>query len=167
MNTPRPIKEAIIWPGESNVVPKGWEIPTGERKLRVGVPVKGGFVEFIKVERDAETNAVVATGFCIDVFEKVMNSLPYAVPREYVTGESAGSYDDLVYQIVLENFDAVVGDLTIVSNRSKYVDFTLPYTESGVSMIVRIEAEKRNAWIFMKPLTLGIFHLHRLCGMGS
>ncbi|CAL5361045.1 unnamed protein product [Camellia sinensis] len=153
---------AIIWPGESNVAPKGWEIPTGERKLRVGVPVKGGFVEFIKVETDAETNAVVATGFCIDVFEKVMNSLQYAVPYEYFPfktpdAESTGSYDDLVHQIVLENFDAVVGDLTILSDRSKYVDFTLPYTESGVSMIVRIEAERKNAWIFMKPLTLDLW----------
>ncbi|GMQ07870.1 hypothetical protein CsSME_00051874 [Camellia sinensis var. sinensis] len=153
---------AIIWPGESNVAPKGWEIPTGERKLRVGVPVKGGFVEFIKVETDAETNAVVATGFCIDVFEKVMNSLQYAVPYEYFPfktpdGESTGSYDDPVHQIVLENFDAVVGDLTILSDRSKYVDFTLPYTESGVSMIVRIEAERKNAWIFMKPLTLDLW----------
>lgn len=96
---------AIVWPGETSNVPKGWEMPTGGKKLRVGVPVKGGFSEFIKVERDAETNAVKATGFCIDVFEEVM--LPVAVPFEYIPfetpdGESAGDYNDLVNQIVLE-----------------------------------------------------------------
>ena len=48
----------------------------------------------------------------------------------------------------------MVGDTTIVANRSKYVDFTLPYTESGVSMIVPIKDNKsKSAWIFLKPLT--------------
>ncbi|KAH7866077.1 hypothetical protein Vadar_015316 [Vaccinium darrowii] len=150
---------AIIWPGESTIVPKGWEMPTGEKKLRVGVPVKAGaFREFISVERDPQTNAVIATGFCIDVFKEVMKSLPYAFPYEFIPfetpdGESAGSYNDLVYQIFLGNYEAVVGDVTIVANRSRFVDFTLPYTESGVAMIVPFEDDDRkNAWIFMKPL---------------
>ncbi|KAG5538087.1 hypothetical protein RHGRI_025243 [Rhododendron griersonianum] len=163
---------AIIWPGESNVVPKGWELPIGEPKLRVGVPVKGGFMEFVSVERDSQTNAVIATGFCIDVFKEVMDHyLPYAVPYEFLPfetpdDESAGSYDDLVYQISLGNYDAVVGDITIVSNRSRFVDFTLPYTESGVAMVVPFEDDDRkNAWIFMKPLktdlwlTTGVFFI--------
>ncbi|RRT59330.1 hypothetical protein B296_00042512 [Ensete ventricosum] len=30
------------------------------------------------------------------------------------------------------NYDALVGPITIVANRSQYVDFRLPYTESGV-----------------------------------
>ena len=48
----------------------------------------------------------------------------------------------------------MVGDTTIVANRSRYVDFTLPYAESGVSMIVPIRDSKRkNAWVFLKPLT--------------
>ncbi|KAI3455706.1 hypothetical protein Pfo_012369 [Paulownia fortunei] len=70
---------AIVWPGQTSNAPKGWEMPTSGKKLRVGVPVKNGFSEFIKVERDKETNAVKATGFCIDVFEEVMRSMPYAV----------------------------------------------------------------------------------------
>ena len=41
-----------------------------------------------------------------------------------------------------QKFDAVVGDITIVAHRSTYVDFTQPYTESGVSMIVPIKDNK-------------------------
>lgn len=53
-----------------------------------------------------------------------------------------------------QKFDAVVGDVTIRKDRSSLVDFTLPYTESGVSMIVPIKDYKsRNAWVFLKPLT--------------
>jgi ionotropic glutamate receptor len=48
----------------------------------------------------------------------------------------------------------VVGDITIIANRSNYVDFTLPYTESGVSMVVPVKDSKtKNAWVFLKPLT--------------
>jgi ionotropic glutamate receptor len=46
-------------------------------------------------------------GFCIDVFEAVVQSLPYDVPLNYVqfrdeTGHSKGTYDDLVYSVYLE-----------------------------------------------------------------
>lgn len=47
-----------------------------------------------------------------------------------------------------------MGDITIRANRSLYIDFTLPFTESGVSMIVPIKDNKdKNAWAFLKPLT--------------
>ncbi|KAM0943352.1 putative periplasmic binding protein-like I [Dioscorea sansibarensis] len=153
----------VIWPGESTEVPKGWEIPVSGKKLRVGVPVKDGFFEFLKVERNPVSNASTVTGFCIDVFDTVMRSLPYAVSYEYIPfedskGDSAGSYNELVYQVYLQKFDAVAGDIAIISNRSQFVDFTLPYTESGVVMIVPIkEDERMNAWIFLKPLTLDLW----------
>ncbi|KAK4427472.1 Glutamate receptor 2.7 [Sesamum alatum] len=154
---------AILWPGQTAIVPKGWEMPTSGKKLRVGVPVKSGFTEFVKIERDAETNAVIPTGFCIDVFKEVMQSLPYAVlyeffPFETPDGQSAGEYNDLVYRIYLEEYDAVVGDIAILANRSRFVDFSFPYTESGVSTIVPIkDNERKNAWIFMKPLTTDLW----------
>uniref|UniRef100_A0A2N9GHE5 Glutamate receptor n=1 Tax=Fagus sylvatica TaxID=28930 RepID=A0A2N9GHE5_FAGSY len=133
----------IIWPGDSSSVPKGWEIPTNGKKLRIGVPVKDGFSEFVKVTHDPSTNTTHVKGY---------EYIPFAKPNG--EGESAGTYNDMVYQIFLGNFDAVVGDTTIIANRSNFVDFTLPYTESGVSMIVPIkDSERKNAWVFLKPLT--------------
>lgn len=53
-----------------------------------------------------------------------------------------------------QNYDAVVGDTTILANRSWFVDFTLPYTDSGVSMVVSIKDNKeKHAWAFLTPLT--------------
>ncbi|XP_054793523.1 glutamate receptor 2.7-like isoform X2 [Prosopis cineraria] len=150
---------SIIWPGDTNSIPKGWEIPTNERKLRIGVPVKNGYPEFVEVTRDPITNAIEATGFCIDVFKAVLEVLPYALPYEFIpfakpNGESAGSYNEMISQVYSGNFDAVVGDVTIIANRSNYVDFTLPYTESGVTMVVPVkDKRKKNAWAFLKPLT--------------
>lgn len=52
-----------------------------------------------------------------------------------------------------QKFDAAVGDITITAKRSVNVDFTLPYAEGGVSMIVPIIYEDMNSkWVFLKPL---------------
>ncbi|KAE9454200.1 hypothetical protein C3L33_13880, partial [Rhododendron williamsianum] len=117
-----------------------------------------------KFQQASPNNAVIATGFCIAVFKEVMDhTLPYAVPYEFFPfetpdGEPAGDYNDLVYQIYLGKYDAVVGDVTILANRSNFVDFTLPFTESSVAMIVRIkDDERKNAWIFMKPLKMNLW----------
>ncbi|RWW80845.1 hypothetical protein BHE74_00010793 [Ensete ventricosum] len=57
-----------------------------------------------------------------------------------------------------QKYDAVVGDVTITANRSMFVDFTLPYTVSGVSMVVPLrDQHSKNAWIFLKPLTADLW----------
>ncbi|XP_040997864.1 glutamate receptor 2.3-like isoform X3 [Juglans microcarpa x Juglans regia] len=150
----------IIWPGDLTSVPKGWEIPTNRKKLRIGVPVNyNGSSGFVKVIYDHSTNRTHVTGYCIDIFNAVMGSLPYSISYYFIPfakpgGESAGTYDDLVYQVFLQKFDAAVGDITIIANRSKFVDFTLPFTESGVTMVVPLRDNRRkNAWVFLKPLS--------------
>lgn len=91
----------VIWPGKVYVVPKGWQIPTNGKKLRVGVRTSG-YPEFMKVERDPITNATTATGYAIDVFEGVLRGLPYAIHYEYVAFDHEGaSYNDFVYQVHL------------------------------------------------------------------
>ncbi|CAK7354074.1 unnamed protein product [Dovyalis caffra] len=144
----------IIWAGDSTSIPKGWEIPTNGKKLRIGVPVNG-FNRFVKVTRDYSSNMTTVVGYGIAIFDAVVEELPYALTYEYVpfakpNGKSAGTYNDLVYQVYLKKYDAVVGDTTITANRSRYVDFTLPYTESGVWMIVPIKDERnKNAWLMV------------------
>ena len=96
--------EPVIWPGESNSVPKGWEIPTNRKKLRIGVPKKEGFKEFVEVKHEPVTNSSTITGYCIDVFEAVIKALPYSVdydfiPYESPDGKSIGPYDELIDQV--------------------------------------------------------------------
>ncbi|XVF32050.1 hypothetical protein REPUB_Repub17cG0048400 [Reevesia pubescens] len=150
----------IIWPGDTTIFPRGWDFPKNGSKLRIGVPVKDGFGEFVQVTWDPiSQKAISFKGYCIDVFAAVMAKMPYAVPYEFIPfatpdHKSAGSYNDLIDQVYYGNYDAVVGDISIRANRSLYVDFTLPYTQSGVSMIVPIrDNRKNNAWVFLKPLT--------------
>ncbi|KAF9624435.1 hypothetical protein IFM89_011443 [Coptis chinensis] len=99
--------QVIIWPGESTTVPKGWAIPMNGKKLRIGVPVPEGFSELVNVEKDPYTNSTRVSGYCIDVFKSAIESLPYTLPYEFVPfqredGKSAGSYNDLIYQVHLK-----------------------------------------------------------------
>ncbi|KAG1347355.1 hypothetical protein COCNU_06G011840 [Cocos nucifera] len=152
----------ITWPGDTMIAPKGLDWQTS--KLRIGIPVKsGGISEFVNQEWNPLTQRN-ASGFSIEVFDMVMASLPYVVPYEYIPydyedaeGKMKGSYDDLVYEVYLKNFDAVVGDVTITPNRSLYVDFTAPYTEMGMSMVVPIKHDRKNKWFFFKPLTTSLW----------
>ncbi|KFK32616.1 hypothetical protein AALP_AA6G267000 [Arabis alpina] len=150
----------ITWPGEATSVPRGWEIPTNGKRLRIGVPKRTGYTDLVKVTRDPITNSTEFTGFCIAFFEAVIRAMPYDVSYEFIPfeqpdGKPAGNYNDLVHQVYLGNYDAVVGDTTIVANRSAYVDFTFPFIKSGVGMIVPMkDAVKRNSMSLFKPLSL-------------
>lgn len=96
----------IIWPGDSTTLPKGWVNPTIGKKLRIGVPIKSGNSSFIEVRHDLSTNRTQVNGFSIEVFNAVMDTMPYAVPFEFIpfvnpNWESAGSYNDMIYQVYL------------------------------------------------------------------
>ncbi|KAK9698201.1 hypothetical protein RND81_08G088600 [Saponaria officinalis] len=152
----------IIWPGDMTTPPKGWEIPANGSMLRVGVPMEPVYEQLLNVTqvigRDGAQNSTNVSGFCIDIFEAVMKNLSYSHHYQYIPyanpdGTLAGLYDELVYQVFLQKYDVVVGDIAIVANRSSYVDFTLPYTESGVTMVVPARDDKQSAWVFLKPLT--------------
>ncbi|KMS99386.1 hypothetical protein BVRB_2g045100 [Beta vulgaris subsp. vulgaris] len=151
--------ESIVWPGGLTNAPKGWVVSPDGRRLKIGVPMKIGFHQFVKVTQHPITNTTEVSGYCIDVFDAVMKKLPYSVPYDYIpytehAGEPTNRYDNLVSQVYLKNFDAVVGDITIRANRSFHVDFTLPYTKSGVVMVVAMKSNKNiRAWLFLKPLT--------------
>ncbi|XP_074296157.1 glutamate receptor 2.8-like isoform X1 [Silene latifolia] len=151
--------ETIKWPGDPTSIPRGWVSSPNGKTLKIGVPIKDGFKQFVQVTHDVDTNKTNVAGFCIDVFDAVMSKLPYSVPYEYIPytehhGKPTESYDNLVFQVYEKKFDAVVGDITIRANRSTHVDFVLPFSESGVIMIAPLKDKKKiRAWLFVKPLT--------------
>ncbi|TKY73071.1 Glutamate receptor 2.9 [Spatholobus suberectus] len=135
--------------GLSKLKPPKWPGNTTEppAKLRIGIPAANSVNEFKKV-----------LNFSFDVFSEALKVLPFSLHYEFFPykkhGETAGTYDELIMQIKEKRYDAVVGDVTIVANRSKYVDFTMSFSESGVAMLVLAKHDERqNIWIFLKPFS--------------
>ncbi|PPD79251.1 hypothetical protein GOBAR_DD23829 [Gossypium barbadense] len=155
--------ETIIWPGGISTIPKGRMMETSSKILRIGVPLKNGFPQLLKVDHDLQTNFTIVSGFCIDVFRAAMAGLNYHISYEFIPFEdnsqnSGETNNNLVYEVYLQEYDAAFGDITITANRSLYVDFTLPYTDMGVGMVTRLTPkDSRNLWIFLKPITPGLW----------
>ena len=91
----------ILWPGDSISSPRGWVVSPNGRQLRVAVPVKHGFKEFVGVQRDSTNRTANITGYCIEVFDAVIGKyMPYPVSYQYVPYDySSESYDNLVSQV--------------------------------------------------------------------
>lgn len=143
----------VIWPGENKLVPRGWALPNNGKHLLIGVPRKVGFQEFVRIESNE-----MMDGFCIDVFVAAVNLLPYAFPYTFVPfgdGNLNPDYNVLVQQVASKKFDAAVGDITIVTDRSKIVDFTQPYIEAGLAVVAPLQTRSSSgAWAFLQPFTL-------------
>ncbi|KAF5205897.1 Glutamate receptor 3.3 [Thalictrum thalictroides] len=142
----------VIWPGETAQKPRGWVFPNGAKQLLIGVPNRVSFQEFVTQVKGTD----MMKGFCIDVFTAAVSLLPYAVPYKFIPfgdGHNNPSYSELVNSITTNKFDAVVGDIAIFTNRTKAVDFTQPFTESGLVVVVPFEKLSSSGWSFLRPFT--------------
>ncbi|KAF8410638.1 hypothetical protein HHK36_003170 [Tetracentron sinense] len=143
---------SVIWPGETATKPRGWVFPNNGKQLRIGVPNRVSYREFVSKVRGSD----MVKGFCIDVFMAAVNLLPYALPYQFVlygNGRQNPSYTELVNSITEGVFDAVVGDIAIVTNRTKSVDFTQPFAESGLVVVAPFQKLNTGAWAFLRPFT--------------
>ncbi|XP_010548172.1 PREDICTED: glutamate receptor 3.1 isoform X2 [Tarenaya hassleriana] len=143
----------VTWPGGTSVTPRGWVFPNNGRKLRIGVPNRASFKDFVQ-RINGSSNKV--QGYCIEIFERAVKLLPYAAPHEFILfgdGIKNPNYNELVNKITTGVFDAVVGDVAIVTKRTRVVDFTQPYIESGLVVIAPVTKLNRNAWAFLRPFT--------------
>ncbi|KAJ9561079.1 hypothetical protein OSB04_006239 [Centaurea solstitialis] len=145
---------SVIWPGETTVTPKGWVFPNNGKPLRIAVPYRHSYKEV--VTKDVRSPQGVR-GYSIDVFEAAVTLLPYPVPRKYILygdGIRNPSYSNLVAAVAENKYDAAVGDVTIITNRTRIVDFTQPYMESGLVIVVPVKKSKTSPWAFLKPFTI-------------
>ncbi|PUZ68153.1 hypothetical protein GQ55_2G002300 [Panicum hallii var. hallii] len=147
---------SVIWPGDTTSPPRGWVFPNNGRPLQIGVPYRTTYKQF--VSKDSGPDGV--SGYCIDVFKAAVALLPYPVPVSFILfgdGVKNPSYSELVQRVADNYFDAAVGDISIVTNRTRVVDFTQPYVESGLVIVSPVKATSSNEWAFLKPFTPGMW----------
>ncbi|XP_054779255.1 glutamate receptor 2.7-like [Prosopis cineraria] len=147
----------VVWPGvlknlnnddDDDNVPRGWNIPSEVNPLKVAVPTNPAFENYVKEESPGKYS-----GLCIDLFEKIQEQIKdrySGLPYKYYPLDV--SYDVLIQGVANESYDAIVGDVTILEDRSKNVSFTQPYTDSGLSLIFPAETEG-TTFLFVKPFS--------------
>ncbi|OAY71977.1 Glutamate receptor 3.1 [Ananas comosus] len=143
----------VIWPGETATKPRGWVFPNNGKELRIGVPNRVSYREFISEAPGSD----VVKGYCVDVFVAAISLLPYPVLYKFIPfgdGRDNPNYTDLVAKVVSGELDAAIGDIAIVTNRTRIVDFTQPYIESGLVVLAPVKRLNSNAWAFLQPFTV-------------
>ncbi|CAN1327313.1 Glutamate receptor 2.7 [Linum perenne] len=146
------------------------------KPMKIVIPKRTSFEKFVSWPDGKKS----PEGFCISLFDKILRLIDYALPHEFICYDE--SYDDLIQgvynQVIIyhsicsslnlclaiplfhqQTFDAAVGDLTILAERYQYVDFTQPFTESGLSTIVRSSPDD-SPWMFTKPFD---FQMWTMC----
>ncbi|XBH98188.1 hypothetical protein VPH35_127737 [Triticum aestivum] len=127
------------------------KICKGQTKLKIAVPQKEGFQVFVNVIGSI-SNKQNITGYSIDIFEAALRHLHPLPCYKFIVFN--GTYDELVGNVSSGVYDGAVGDVTITAERVTSTDFTMPYTQSGVSMLVLSEDEPETIrWTFVKPLS--------------
>lgn len=146
----------VIWPGGTMTKPRGWVVASNEKPYRIGIPKRASFKEFVT----ESGNSHKIQGYCIDLFDEARKQIPYEVPFIYVpfgNGVSNPNYDELVKLVANGTFDAAIGDIAIVTNRTRIVDFTQPYISTGLVIVAPVDSSKSSAWVFLKPFTLQLW----------
>ncbi|GAB2285280.1 hypothetical protein Dimus_019734 [Dionaea muscipula] len=144
---------SVIWPGQTTNQPRGWVFPNNGKPLRIAVPNRASFRGFVSKIKDPPG----VQGYCIDVFEAAVRLLPYPVPRTYILygdGKRNPEYNDIVNDVAQDKYGAAVGDITITTDRTRLVDFTQPYLESGLVIVAPVKTTKSSPWAFLKPFTV-------------
>ncbi|KAG2637391.1 hypothetical protein PVAP13_2NG515400 [Panicum virgatum] len=143
---------SVIWPGQISQKPRGWEFSYHGKSMRIGVPLRTSYKEFVTQDKGPDG----VKGFAVDVFKAAISLLPYPVSCNFVLfgdGLKNPSYSDLVQKVSENYFDAAIGDIAIVTDRTRLVDFTQPYIESGLIIVAPAKEVESNAWAFLKPFT--------------
>lgn len=143
---------SVLWPGETTTKPRGWVFPNNGMPLQIAVPYRITYPDFVTKDKGPSG----ARGYCIDVFEAAVDLLPYAVPHQYIMygdGKRNPSFGNLVSDVAQNKYDAAVGDVTITTNRTRIVDFTQPFMESGLVVVAPVKQVKSKPWSFLMPFS--------------
>ncbi|KAI7743773.1 hypothetical protein M8C21_005718, partial [Ambrosia artemisiifolia] len=157
--------DLIYWPGGTQRIPIGRVLRNDEKPLKIGVPARGAFRQFVNVSYDPDNNKTYVTGFSIQVFEAAVKKLNYSL--SYVFVPYNGTYDDLVAEVHNKSLDAAVGDTEIMADRYEYAEFSQPYLDSGLVIVVPVKpnimkerfiffyAFTTKLWIILLAMTIG------------
>ncbi|XP_016568779.2 glutamate receptor 2.4 isoform X2 [Capsicum annuum] len=157
---------SILWPGGKQTVPKGWTIGGVDKPLKIGVPAGGVFNQFVTIKFNQERNETLISGFSVHVFEAVVRQLPYYLP--YVLVPFYGTYDDMVVGVSNKSLDAAVGDTEIMPYRYELAEFSQPYIDSGLVMVVTERPRLKKAhFIVIKAFKLKLWILLAVMSMST
>ncbi|KAJ8263972.1 hypothetical protein GJAV_G00143660 [Gymnothorax javanicus] len=101
-------------------------------------------------------------GFCIDILKKIAKSVKFTYDLYLVTNgkhgkKINGTWNGMVGEVVVKNAHMAVGSLTINEERSEVIDFSVPFIETGISVMVSRSNGTVSPSAFLEPFSADVW----------
>uniref|UniRef100_A0A671UL70 Glutamate receptor n=1 Tax=Sparus aurata TaxID=8175 RepID=A0A671UL70_SPAAU len=101
-------------------------------------------------------------GFCIDILKKIAKTVKFTYDLYLVTNgkhgkKINGTWNGMVGEVVLKNAHMAVGSLTINEERSEVIDFSVPFIETGISVMVSRSNGTVSPSAFLEPFSADVW----------
>uniref|UniRef100_A0A087Y921 Glutamate receptor n=1 Tax=Poecilia formosa TaxID=48698 RepID=A0A087Y921_POEFO len=101
-------------------------------------------------------------GFCIDILKKIAKTVKFTYDLYLVTNgkhgkKVNGTWNGMVGEVVAKNAHMAVGSLTINEERSEVIDFSVPFIETGISVMVSRSNGTVSPSAFLEPFSADVW----------
>ncbi|KAG9343723.1 hypothetical protein JZ751_013101 [Albula glossodonta] len=90
-------------------------------------------------------------GFCIDILKKLSRNIKFSYDLYLVTNGKHGK------RVVYKRADMAIGSLTINEERSEIIDFSVPFVETGISVMVARSNGTVSPSAFLEPYSPAVW----------
>ncbi|XP_034049691.1 glutamate receptor ionotropic, NMDA 2C-like [Thalassophryne amazonica] len=95
-------------------------------------------------------------GFCIDILKKLSRTIKFSYDLYLVTNGKHGKlvhgiWNGMIGEVVYRRADMAIGSLTINEERSAIIDFSVPFVETGISVMVARSNGTVSPSAFLEP----------------
>ncbi|XP_059423562.1 glutamate receptor ionotropic, NMDA 2D [Carassius carassius] len=101
-------------------------------------------------------------GFCIDILKRLAKIVGFTYDLYLVTNGKHGKkidgvWNGMVGEVVYKRADMAIGSLTINEERSEVVDFSVPFVETGISVMVSRSNGTVSPSAFLEPYSPAVW----------
>ncbi|XP_061564127.1 glutamate receptor ionotropic, NMDA 2C-like [Cololabis saira] len=101
-------------------------------------------------------------GFCIDILKKLSKNIKFSFDLYLVTNGKHGklvhgTWNGMIGEVVYRRADMAIGSLTINEERSEIIDFSVPFVETGISVMVARSNGTVSPSAFLEPYSPAVW----------
>ncbi|XP_039198812.1 glutamate receptor ionotropic, NMDA 2C isoform X2 [Crotalus tigris] len=101
-------------------------------------------------------------GFCIDILKKLAKTVKFSYDLYLVTNGKHGKIVDglwngMIGEVYYNRADMAIGSLTINEERSQIIDFSVPFVETGISVMVARSNGTVSPSAFLEPYSPAVW----------
>ncbi|XP_044289414.1 glutamate receptor ionotropic, NMDA 2A [Varanus komodoensis] len=135
--------------------------PLTETCVKNTVPCRK-YVIINNVTKEGKNVKKCCKGFCIDILKKLSKAIGFTYDLHLVTNGKHGKkvnneWNGMIGEVVKKQAVMAVGSLTINGERSEVVDFSVPFVETGISVMVSRSNGTVSPSAFLEPFSASVW----------